>query len=209
MVQFLDESPMRQKILLLLKKAERMSMSELGNETGITPMAVRQHLMALEKKGVVSRSALKSGVGRPMYVYALTAKGTDIFPHAYVKFSLDIMRLIEEENGRAGVLALLKKRSAKLCNDLLNVCPRHCNCAERVERFLAHKNSEGAMAEARKAGGGHVIDIYNCIISEIAVNYPEVCRYELNTMKTVFGKGTKLEHHMHDGFASCRFHIPA
>jgi predicted ArsR family transcriptional regulator len=171
-------------------------------------MAVRQHLMDLEKKGIVTRSARNKGVGRPIYVYSLTDKAAGIFPHAYVKFSLDILRLIEKERGRDAVLDLLRARNAEICADLLSVCPRQCACDERLQRFIAHKNSEGSMAEVKRAGDRYVIDSYNCIISEVAVKYPEVCRYELDTMKTVFGRSTRLEHHMLDGFAACRFTTP-
>ncbi len=171
-------------------------------------MAVRQHLMALERKGIVTRSAKNNGVGRPIYVYSLTEKGTGIFPHAYVKFCLDILRLIEKDRGRDGVIELLKARSAESCDELLRVCPRHCTCTEKVSNFLEHKNSKGGMAEAKKVGDTHVIDIYNCIISEVAHRYPEVCKFELDAMKGVFGRGIKLEYHMFDGFAACRFTVP-
>lgn len=195
--------------MLLLKKSDRMTMADLKRETGLTQMAVRQHILALENKGVVAHRSLKNGVGRPMYIYSLTDKALDMFPRSYSKFSLDILRLLEAEHGKMASINLLLKRAEETKSALARVCHAQCELHDRIERYLAHVNSEGSMAETLHMDGRQNIEIYNCVLSDVAHRYPEICTMELDTMRELFGPDTRLDYHIADGAASCRFSVPA
>lgn len=208
MIQVLDENPMRRKILLSLKKAEYMTIADIGRQLDITPMAVRQHLLALERKGAVTYAAKKCGVGRPVFQYYLTDKAKNMFPRSYVKFSLDMLKIIEEDSGRNAVLGLLKKRKGMMGSEISGVCPTGCSNGVKLDSFVEYLNAQGAMAESSRVKRSYFLNIYNCLIVEIADTYPEICTYELEFMRDVFGQGVKLEYHILDGSTSCCFSIP-
>ncbi|NIR25428.1 MAG: ArsR family transcriptional regulator, partial [Gammaproteobacteria bacterium] len=95
----MDENPTRQKIIMLLNRAEHRTVAELSNEMDITPMAVRQHLMALERKGVIQYVSKKYGIGRPVFLYSLTEQAKSDFPKAYSTFLRDVLESISEMEG--------------------------------------------------------------------------------------------------------------
>jgi predicted ArsR family transcriptional regulator len=77
---FFDDNPSRKGIILLLKKNGGMSIDELSRDIKITPMGIRQHLNALEKKGIVTYVANRHGIGRPGFIYKLTELAEELFP---------------------------------------------------------------------------------------------------------------------------------
>ncbi|TAN40628.1 MAG: winged helix-turn-helix transcriptional regulator, partial [Nitrospirae bacterium] len=66
---FLDRNPTRESIVHLLKKHGGMSIDDMSKQIQITPMGVRQHLLALEKKGIVTYISKRKGIGRPGFIY--------------------------------------------------------------------------------------------------------------------------------------------
>ena len=59
--------PTRERILDLLKRRAEATARELATALGITPPAVRQHLTALERDGLVTGRTLRRPVGRPVF----------------------------------------------------------------------------------------------------------------------------------------------
>ena len=65
----LNDNPTREKILLLLKKNGPQSIENLSQELRITSMGIRQHLLSLERKGLIDYVAKRQGIGRPAFLY--------------------------------------------------------------------------------------------------------------------------------------------
>ncbi|HEB01872.1 MAG TPA: ArsR family transcriptional regulator, partial [Nitrospirae bacterium] len=95
-----DNNPTRKQIIMLLKKNILQSVAQLSEHMSITPMAVRQHLMGLEKQGIITYKPKKSGIGRPVFLYSLTKKASDIFPKSYSDFVREMLSILEDEDGR-------------------------------------------------------------------------------------------------------------
>ena len=89
MLSLLNENPTREKIILLLKKRGAMAIDELSRELSITSMGIRQHLLSLERRGLIEYMTKRQGIGRPAFLYKLTAKADDLFPKEYDKFILN------------------------------------------------------------------------------------------------------------------------
>ena len=73
----------RRKILTTLKKSDGLTADQLAGLLGITAMAVRKHLTALERDGLVESTAVRRAVGRPAHVYRLSSLADDFFPKQY------------------------------------------------------------------------------------------------------------------------------
>jgi len=95
-----DENPTRQNIITLLKKNGGMTIEDLSKNISITPMGIRQHLLSLEKKGLVGYTAKKHGIGRPGFVYMLTESADELFPKTYDRFTLDILKEVKRNDGQ-------------------------------------------------------------------------------------------------------------
>src|ERR1700731_1116504 len=90
----------QQKLLtLLLQNKEGLSVEDLSKGLGITDNAVRQHLTALERDGMVARGETKSTGGRPEQLYGLTTAGHELFPRHYSWFAELLINSLREEQG--------------------------------------------------------------------------------------------------------------
>src|SRR5438094_6657293 len=72
----------RGRIVTLLWQAERTA-SELAQALGLTTNAVRTHLAALERDGLVRPQGVRRGAFRPTATYALTPEAEHLLPRPY------------------------------------------------------------------------------------------------------------------------------
>src|SRR5690606_23963581 len=73
----------RRKVLSTLKKSDGLTADQLAALLGITAMAVRKHLAALEQENLVETTVERRPVGRPAHVYRLSAAADEFFPKHY------------------------------------------------------------------------------------------------------------------------------
>ena len=121
MWESLNENPTREKIILLLKKNGPMPIDDLSKELKITSMGIRQHLLSLERKGLIDYVTKKQGIGRPAFLYKLTDKADDLFPKAYHNFIIETFKDIEKNEGREKVDELFKWRRMRLIKDTKDI----------------------------------------------------------------------------------------
>lgn len=63
------------EILALLKRSDSATVDDLASALNLAPMTVRQHLVALERDGLVTADEVRRATGRPHYRYQLTGNG--------------------------------------------------------------------------------------------------------------------------------------
>src|SRR6266849_5019282 len=83
-------SPAERRVLTCLKLIGRCE---------VRAIAVRHHLGALEKAGLVKTTLERRGVGRPHYVYSLSASADAFFPKEYGMLASNLIRSIAELDG--------------------------------------------------------------------------------------------------------------
>ena len=73
----------RAQLLRLLRRS-RQTITALADAVGLTDNAVRTHVAALERDGLVEPVGTQRDTGgKPARVYALTGEGEELFPKAY------------------------------------------------------------------------------------------------------------------------------
>jgi predicted ArsR family transcriptional regulator len=204
----IDENPTRQKIVMLLNKVEHMTVSELSRAMGITPMAVRQHLMYLEKKRIISYVAKKYGIGRPVFLYSLTEQARDIFPSGYLEFTRNILRTIEKMDGRKKVDSIFKLRKDSKFNDKATALSGIKDIGGKVARLAGMLDEEGYMVETEEGSEAYYLKEYNCPLFGISNEYPEACKYELELYRDLLVAGVERSQCQKDGAPSCTYVIP-
>src|SRR5215468_8503555 len=89
----------QQLLTLLLQNKEGLTVEDLSKGLGITDNAVRQHLTALERDGIVARGETQFTGGRPEHLYGLTTAGEELFPRHYSWFAELLIESLREEQG--------------------------------------------------------------------------------------------------------------
>lgn len=204
----IEENPTRQKILILLKKNGGMTNEELSNFLQITPMGVRQHLLSLEKKGIITYNTVRHGIGRPNFVYKLTNKADRYFPSNYDSFALEILKDLEELEGREAIGRLFKRRKERILAKSQEILGNGRSLHEQVDLMTDLLSDKGYLVEVSGNGAGYTLKQFNCPIKVISQTYFEVCENELDLYRELFGDGVERKMCMAKGDLACEYLIP-
>ncbi len=203
-----DNNPTRKQIIMLLKKNILQSVAQLSEHMSITPMAVRQHLMGLEKQGIITYKPKKSGIGRPVFLYSLTKKASDIFPKSYSDFVREMLSILEDEDGRKKVDMLFRLRKERTKASRFKSLSSHEGLDGKVSELAVILDDEGFMVELEEDKDKYSLKQFNCPLANIASDYPEVCKYELQLYSDLLGKGLDRLEWLVDGAPACVYSIP-
>lgn len=166
----------RGKVLVLLRTEPR-TVRDLAGELDLTGNAVRRHLTALERDGLVATVGVRrEGVGKPARVYELTDEAREFFPQAHGVL-LD------------GVLAALEARcSGEELEELLRDVGRRMAAARKEAGFPTNEPLEvrvrsaarvmeeiGGMPEVERSNGHFLIRGRTCPMAAIVEGHPDAC----------------------------------
>ena len=101
----------RKAILAELKVNGAEDAEFLGQKFGLTAMAVRQHLYALEAEGDVAHVAVKQPVGRPKKKWALTEQANSHFANSHATLAVELIDIVRRTFGDDGLDQLVQARS--------------------------------------------------------------------------------------------------
>ncbi|MGI6455004.1 MAG: helix-turn-helix transcriptional regulator [bacterium] len=197
----------RMEILALLKKRGAMTAQQVGEVMKMTSMGARQHLTSLESDQLVESDFVRQKTGRPALYFRLTDKADHYFPQRYDSLALSFLRNLEEMEGREKVEEILRRRKEKLLVEYKKILNSD-NVRERVQKIAEIRDNEGYMAEFKEEedGGLNIIE-YNCPITCIANDFPEICQHELELFEEVLGCPVERQDHMIQGTPACVYKI--
>src|ERR1051325_11177923 len=103
----------RRGILELLKRNGTATIAQLATELQLTGEGVRQHLLQLQREGLVEPRGKSSGerprTGRPATYYQLTNAGDHIFRKRYDVLAIALIDALDEELGPDGAKRVLAR----------------------------------------------------------------------------------------------------
>ncbi len=100
--------------LLVMLRRSAATINDLAGELGISDNAVRTHIAALQRDGMVEHAGvLRSTGGKPAQLYRITREAEELFPKAYALVLGELIRVLEERDGRDGVTELLRRVGAR------------------------------------------------------------------------------------------------
>ena len=202
------DGPTRQTVLKLLKTRGSATAGELARELGLTEMAVRRHLAALERDGYAEARPVKQPMGRPAYVYELTAEAEQFFPKNYHLLALDLLDLMEREEGRKGAAGQMFEARRKM------LYQRHAGrmagkpLPERIGELASIQNDGGYMVEVETASDREVLlHEYNCPIAQVAARYEQACSCELALFRDLLEADVERIECLAKGGNKCTYRI--
>ncbi len=205
----IDENSTRNMIVLHLKKNGGMSIDELSKVIDITPMGIRQHLIALEKKGLVTYVPKRRGIGRPGFVYMLTDAADGLFPSSYDEFALGLLREIRDHEGAEKIDRIFGWRREQLFRDYSAALANKDDLGDLLPSLKGLLESKGYFVEVLTSGNQCRLKQYHCPVNRIAAEFRDVCRHELQLYRELINRNVTREQSMTEGASSCIYIIPA
>lgn len=176
-----------QAVLHHLKRNNEMSVADLCDVLGITSMAVRRHLIGLQKEGLVDSRLVRQTRGRPTYRYRLTQKAEGLFPSGLGTMAFDLLDAVFETKGHKGVMDLLTMRDEWLVK---KHAPRleKLDFEERLQEVVKLYAENGFMSSwERLPDGNYFIYQQHCAIHHLATQYRQLCVLEPRLMEKLLG----------------------
>lgn len=193
----------RGQIITLLRRASR-TVDELARALELTDNAVRAHLAALERDGIVQQHGVRRGGGKPSSIYDLAPEAEQLFPKAYDPVLQHLLDVLSERMSADEVEMLLRevgRRMAgrwKVPSGELRV---------RLAAAIDVYNELGGMAELEACDGHACIRSYSCPFAAVVPGHRVVCRLA-ETLLSELGGVPFQEQCDDDGAPRCCFTVP-
>ena len=191
------EGKTRRAIVKLLKTEGALDSSRLARQLRLTPMAVRQHLYALQREKLVTAEERPVPLGRPAKHWQLTAEANRLFPDAYAELTLALVGAVGTAFGPAGIQRVLESRCASQRADYRSRIPPSLPLEEKLRELALIRTAEGYMAEVSREGDGFLFVERHCPICAAASACQGFCATELELFRSVLGKGVRIERTEH------------
>lgn len=162
----------RGRILAQLRRAPA-TINELTETLGLSANAVRSHLAALERDGLIVVEQLPShGVGKPAHRYALTTDAAALTPKAYDALLDVVLSAARERGGAQAYSALLKSVAARLAGA---EPAAKAGFSARLAETRALLASLGAAVDVQRNGKKVRLLGSDCPLSAVVAAHPELC----------------------------------
>jgi predicted ArsR family transcriptional regulator len=204
------ERKTRRAITKLLKTEGPSGSAQLAERLGLTAMAVRQHLYALQREGLVTAEERPVPIGRPAKFWRLTRDADRLFPEAYAELSVALIDSVKDAFGDEGLERVLTSRCARQRVDYGKRIKRGDPLQKKLQELAKVRTEEGYMAEIRAEGGGGFLLIENhCPICAAANACQGFCATELDLFRSVLGPGVTIERaeHIISGDHRCVYRV--
>ncbi len=198
----------RRQVLTTLKKSDGLTADQLSVLLGITSMAVRKHLSALERDGLIESTIVRRPVGRPVHVYRLSELADDFFPKHYHMVITDLLSDLMEIDGEEKVELLLARRAERTRQYLEARVKKTDSFEERVEALAEGMDELGYLAAwERLDDSTYIIRQFNCAIQRVATCFPVVCQYESESFGEILDADVERCSHILAGDCMCGYVI--
>lgn len=204
------ERKTRRAITKLLKTEGPSGSAQLAERLGLTAMAVRQHLYALQREGLVTAEERPVPIGRPAKFWRLTREADRLFPEAYAELSVALIDSVRDAFGDEGLERVLTSRCARQRMDYGKRIKPGDSLQKKLQELAKVRTEEGYMAEVRAEGEGGFLLIENhCPICAAANACQGFCTTELDLFQSVLGPGVTVERaeHIISGDHRCVYRI--
>lgn len=196
----------RAAILIELKRAGRLTATQLAARLHTSLNAVRHHLKELEAESLVEYERERRGIGAPAFAYRLSTAGEALFPHRYEETLLQVLEQVSERLGRDAAVAMLESQFDALARRLEPLLAG-ATPEERLGVVTRALADEGYMAESYGAEDGAALVEYNCVLRAVAERFPEICSAEERFLTGALGADVERRSHILGGCGACGYRV--
>ncbi len=194
----------RGQVVTLLRRGER-TVDDLAGALDLTDNAVRAHLAALERDGLVAQTGARRGGGKPAYTYDLTPEAERLFPKAYGALLHELLDVLAERLPPDALADALREVGHRVAAG--RAAPGG-DLRKRVGHAVALLGELGGLAEVEEREGGFVIRGCSCPLAAAVAGHPEACLLAETLLTDVVGVPVRQVCDQGPP-PSCRFEVPA
>ncbi|MBW3630332.1 MAG: ArsR family transcriptional regulator [Gemmatimonadetes bacterium] len=174
----------RGRIIGLLRRSSR-TVNELARELELTDNAVRSHLAALERDGLIEQhSARPSGVGKPAFVYSLTPQADSLLPKAYAPVLGELLNTLAERMEPDELEELLREVGRRASAGRKGTGD---DIRMRVDAAYGVLGEMGGVADVEETADAVVIRGFSCPLAALVPDHPEVCKLAEALLSEIVG----------------------
>ena len=170
--QLLDTS--RGRIVALLQQ-EALTVDDIASKLDLTPNAVRAHLTAMERDGLVQRTGRRAGTTRPSNVFELTAEVEQLLSRAYLPFLRHIVDVLANTVDGTQVERLMREVGKSLAADITLPVRPSATLRARVSAASEFLNKQLGAVTHVEANGKCIIRGMACPLAALTGKHPAVC----------------------------------
>ncbi len=195
----------RGRVVDLLRRGVQ-TVDELASRLGLTDNAVRAHLAALERDGIVRETGVRRGpgAGKPASIYAITADAQPSLSHAYIPFLRTLLGTLADDVPRERLNRLMRDVGRRMAAG--TALPDRAGVRERVALAATLLEELGGVATLTEERGTMRICGVGCPLSAVVANRPEVCGAMTAMISEIVGAEVR-ECCEHGDQPQCRFEI--
>ena len=191
----------RDRILeLLLKSEEPLNVQALSAALGISRNAAHQHVMAMEREGLIERDSAIRTKGRPSRGFRLSAAGRATFPRQYALLAKQLLQELSRHLAPDELGGAMERIGANLAGTLSNG-----EGVRSVPTIAGMMRELGYESKAVEGEDGPEIEAHNCVFHDLASADPAICEVDLSLLRSLSGQGVEHRRCMANGERSCRF----
>ena len=206
-------SALRRAILLHLRRAGPSTPDAIAGSLSASRSGVAQQLRALDGAGLVSRTSVRHGVGRPRHLYDVTTDAQDLFPTDYDGLATGLLAAILEVGGDRlldEVFAARCRQAQAIVRQRMDAAlPPDAPVAARVLELAQIQDELGYLSEAVIEDGTIRLLEHNCAVLDVARGSPAACAAELDLFRGVLGTDVERVRHIAAGDRCCEYRVVA
>lgn len=195
----------RGRLIALLRRQTR-TVEELAEGLELTDNAVRAHLVALERDGLVRQTGVRrgGGSGKPAYAYALTGEAEQLFPKAHDMILRELLATLATRLAPEEVDALAREVGRRLAAERSQPTG---DLSARLAAAVALLDDLGGLAEVEERDGVTTIQGYSCPLATVVPGHPEVCHLAETLVAGVIGAPVRECCERGGDVPHCRFEV--
>jgi predicted ArsR family transcriptional regulator len=196
----------RGKIVTELRRRGSASAADLAREFGLSPNAVRQQLVVLERDGLVGENPVRRGPTKPTLEFSLTREADKLFPQGHDKMLTAVLREVREQFGTPAVDRIfdgLSKRAVDRARQrITGETPE-----KKVAQLTEILRESGVVADYSLIDGGFALHEHNCPYTNVAKDHPEMCQVIHHMIEETIGGEHEQTESLARGGKECRFEM--
>jgi len=194
----------RRAVLEALRSAGMATVAELAEIVGVKAITIRHHLNALLAEGLVEAEEKRQTVGRPIYVYHLTADAENLFPQKYHQLVERLLDQVKLSLPPETVEMLIKSLATSLAEEF-RMEFENLPEPDRLNRLIDLLAREGFMAKWRRTEAGVELVEYHCPYYAVGQRHPEICQIDEELIRVALKAQVAKEACLLTGDPACKF----
>jgi len=197
----------KRALLNHLKKRGDLSTEQLAESLEMTVSGVRQQLSGLQRDGLVAFDEVRSGRGRPRYVYRLTSAADGLYPRAYAEITNELLEYVEDADPKLLEAIFAKRRERRIERAQTRLANK--TLPQRVQELARILDEDGYLADYTEIDDSTwLVTEHNCAIFGVAMRYGQACSSEIEFIRAVM-PDANIERisHMVAGEHHCSYRI--